>query len=149
LLRSRRVYQRPNHSLEWQRGLRCTVRLGGVARAKGRVLDASVSRSHLLYYRASIGLSLLDLLAADPFAAHDVSPGAKRVVSFLRQPINAAVTLPIESDGARILSAAGREAFTVYVPSEKGPVFMKLIEKSFGIEVTTRTWETVRKCATA
>jgi len=26
---------------------------------------------------------------------------------------------------------------------------MKLIEKAFGAEVTTRTWDTVKKCAAA
>jgi hypothetical protein len=43
----------------------------------------------------------------------------------------------------------GREVFTAYVPSDKGPVFMVLIEKAFGTDVTTRTWDTVRKCAGA
>jgi hypothetical protein len=47
------------------------------------------------------------------------------------------------------LRLADREVFTVYVRSEKGPVFMTLIEKAFGADVTTRTWETVRKCAVA
>jgi hypothetical protein len=35
------------------------------------------------------------------------------------------------------------------VASDKGPVFMTLIEKTFGKNVTTRTWETVAKCAAA
>lgn len=110
-------------------------------------MRASLGRTFYTIVRRSD--ALLDLLEADPFAAHAVSPEAKRVVSFLRQPIDARVTLPIEFAGARILSAAGREAFTVYLPSEQGPVFMRLIEKAFGIDVTTRTWETVRKCSTA
>jgi hypothetical protein len=33
------------------------------------------------------------------------------------------------------------------VRSPKGPVFMTLIEKTFGKEVTTRTWDTVKKAA--
>ncbi len=37
--------------------------------------------------------------------------------------------------------------FSAYLPSPKGPVFMTLIEKTFGKEVTTRTWDTVRKLA--
>ena len=37
--------------------------------------------------------------------------------------------------------------FSAYVPSPRGPVFMALIEKTFGKEVTTRTWETVEKVA--
>ena len=55
------------------------------------------------------------------------------------------VRLPIELDGARILSVRGTEVFSAYIPSPRGPVFMKLIEKTFGEEVTTRTWDTVGK----
>jgi hypothetical protein len=55
--------------------------------------------------------------------------------------------LPIELDGARILSVRGGEVFSAYVPSPKGAVFMSLIEKTFGKDVTTRTWDTVAKVA--
>ena len=41
----------------------------------------------------------------------------------------------------------GAEAFSVYVRHPKGPVFMTLIEKTFGKEATTRTWDTVAKVA--
>jgi hypothetical protein len=37
----------------------------------------------------------------------------------------------------------GREVFTSYVRGPKTPVFMTLIERSFGKELTTRTWDTV------
>ena len=93
--------------------------------------------------------SLRVLLETDPYAAFVLPPDAKRVVSFLRQPHGDRLALPIESDGARILSVVGREVFTAYVRSENGPVFMNLIQKAFGADVTTRTWETVRKCAGA
>lgn len=89
------------------------------------------------------------LLETDPYADFDVPAEAKRVVSFLREPRKARISLPIESDGAQILCMAGREIFTAYVPTGKSPVFMTLIEKAFGTEVTTRTWDTVRKCAKA
>lgn len=89
------------------------------------------------------------LLESDPYADFDLQPNAKRVVTFLRNPPKTKIALPIESDGARILRVDGNEVFTAYVPSEKGPVFMVLIEKTFGKDVTTRTWDTVRKCAVA
>jgi hypothetical protein len=73
----------------------------------------------------------------------------KRVVTFLRSPPAAVPALPIELDGARILALRGCEAFTAYVPSPRGPVFMALIERTFGADVTTRTWDTVRKCVAA
>jgi uncharacterized protein (DUF1697 family) len=55
--------------------------------------------------------------------------------------------LPVELEGARLLSVKGRDVFGAYVPSPKGPVFMSLIERTFGKEVTTRTWDTVAKVA--
>lgn len=89
------------------------------------------------------------LTETDPYRGFSVPGDAKRVVSFFRDADSRKLKLPVELEGARILSVVGREAFTVYVPSEKGPVFMNLIEKTFGTGVTTRTWDTVRKCAAA
>ena len=43
----------------------------------------------------------------------------------------------------------GSEVYTAYVPSPRGAVFMTLIEKTFGKDLTTRTWDTVKKCAAA
>lgn len=91
--------------------------------------------------------ALRALLDADPYAAFRLAPGAKRVVTFLRDPPRAKLTLPIELDGARILCIEGKEAFTAYVPSPRGAVFMTLIEKTLGEQVTTRTWDTVKKVA--
>jgi uncharacterized protein (DUF1697 family) len=89
------------------------------------------------------------LLGSDPYEQFDIAPAAKRIVTFLRRPTPPNRSLPIEMDGARILSVAGLEVFSAYVPGTKGPVFMSLIEKTFGKDVTTRTLETVRKCAAA
>jgi uncharacterized protein (DUF1697 family) len=89
------------------------------------------------------------LLEKDPFAKFDLEPKAKRVVTFLRNEPKAKLKLPIALDGAHILLVRERAVFSAYVPSPKGPVFMSLIEKTFGKEVTTRTWETVRKIVKA
>ena len=91
--------------------------------------------------------TLREMLASDPFAAFRLRPGAKRVVTFVRGKPKAGLELPIEVDGARILSMKGGEIFTAYVPSPRGAVFMALIERTFGKEVTTRTWDTVAKVA--
>lgn len=91
--------------------------------------------------------ALRALLAADPYADFGVPRHAKRVVTFLRGPPQPAMPLPTECDGARLLCVKGREAFSAYVPGPKGPVFMRLIEKAFGREQTTRTWDTVAKVA--
>jgi len=91
--------------------------------------------------------ALRAILASDPYGALRLSSAAKRVVTFLRDKPPAKLELPIELDGARILSVKGNEAFSAYVPGPRGPVFMTLIEKTFGKDVTTRTWETVKKVA--
>ena len=89
------------------------------------------------------------MIETDPYEKHSLPEGAKRVVSFLREPRKPKVAIPIELDGARILETEAREVFSAYLPGPRGPVFMGLIEKAFGSEVTTRTWETVKKCAKA
>jgi uncharacterized protein (DUF1697 family) len=87
------------------------------------------------------------ILASDPYRPFRISPGTKRVVTFLRERPKVKLTLPIELHGARILRMQDREVFSAYVPTPRGPVFMTLIEKTFGKEVTTRTWETVKRVA--
>jgi uncharacterized protein (DUF1697 family) len=87
------------------------------------------------------------LIASDPYAAYRLAPGAKRIVMFMRATPRPASKLPVEQDGARILCVRGREAFGAYVRSPKGPVFMVLIERTFGTNVTTRTWDSVTKVA--
>jgi uncharacterized protein (DUF1697 family) len=91
------------------------------------------------------------LVESDPFAEYKLPADAKCVVTFLRQPAesHATLALPIERDGASILKIAGTEVFTAYLPSDKGPTFMSLIERTFGKDLTTRTLDTVRKCAWA
>jgi len=89
------------------------------------------------------------IIDADPYAVFRLPANAKRVVTFLREHKQPKLALPLEVDGASILAVHGREIYTAYLPSPRGPVFMALIEKNFGSDVTTRTWDTVRKCAVA
>jgi uncharacterized protein (DUF1697 family) len=90
---------------------------------------------------------LRSLLASDPYRGFRVPPRAKRIVTFLRRHPEAGIALPVERDGARILCVRGGEAFGAYVRTLRGPVFMELIETTFGQEVTTRTWDTVARVA--
>jgi uncharacterized protein (DUF1697 family) len=90
---------------------------------------------------------LRKLLATDPYKPFQVSPKAKRIVTFLRGRPTAKLKLPVELDGARILTMKQGEIFSAYLPTPKGPVFMALIEKTFGKDQTTRTWDTVAKVA--
>jgi uncharacterized protein (DUF1697 family) len=121
--------------------------------------DATLQRRAEAAMQSALGRSFLTIvrpvaflqgmLDKDPYQPFGVPPQAKRVVTFLRATPARQLALPIESDGARILCMTEREVYTAYLPSDKGPVFMTLIEKAFGSDITTRTWETVRKCANA
>lgn len=91
--------------------------------------------------------ALRAILEADPYRAFRLAPAAKRVVTFLRSKPKTKPVLPVEADGARILGIEGTEVFTAYVPSPKGAVFMTLLERTFGKDITTRTWDTLQKVA--
>lgn len=90
---------------------------------------------------------LRTILASDPYSRFKLSPRAKRIITFLREPAAEKLKLPIEFEGARILAMREGEVFSAYTPNPKGPVFMNLIGRTFGKEVTTRTWDTVTKVA--
>lgn len=90
--------------------------------------------------------TLRRLLASDPYAEFELPPHSKRIVTFLHRKARAPA-LPIERDGARILAVRGNEIFSAYVPTPRGPVFMQLLDKHFGKDTTTRTWETIAKVA--
>jgi uncharacterized protein (DUF1697 family) len=89
------------------------------------------------------------LLAGDPYTAHGIPAEAKRVVTFMREPRAPRLALPLAQDYSSVFLLDGREVYSAYVPTGKGPVFMVLIERAFGKDVTTRTWDTVAKCAKA
>ena len=113
-----------------------------------QAMQASLGRRFATTVRAQA--HLLALLEADPFAGHELPAQAKRVVTFLRDAAAVpALALPIEQDGVQILRRSGGEVFTAYSPHPQGPVFMALLERTFGRDITTRTLDTVRKCAAA
>lgn len=91
--------------------------------------------------------ALRAMLASDPYEAFRLPPDVKRIVTFLREPPPSKLALPAEVHGARILAINGSNVLSAYARTPKGPVFMTLIEKTFGAEQTTRTWQTVTKVA--
>ena len=106
---------------------------------------AEVAKAFMTFVRPVAMLEAM--LASDPFAKFQLAPNAKRVVTFVReQVVPTKLKLPIELDGARILTARDCEVFTAYTPHARGPVFMQLLERTLGKQNTTRTWDTVRKC---
>ncbi len=93
--------------------------------------------------------SLQELVDGDPFATLPVPASAKRVVSFLRTEVASKAALPLTEDAATIFHQDGREVLTAYMPSPNGPVFMRLIARAYGDEITTRNLETAIQCARA
>jgi hypothetical protein len=68
-------------------------------------------------------------------------------MTLLRDKPTKKLRLPIEAYGTQILAMKGGMIFSAYVPSPRGAAFMTVIEKAVGKDVTTRTWDTVRKVA--
>lgn len=124
---------------------------GRSARELEKVLEDAMKRdlgrSFFTIVRSAQALTAL--VSTDPFAGYGLPQPARRVVSFLRAPRASRVPLPLTSGPATVISQRRAEVFSAYLPGPEGPVFMKLIERAYGGEVTTRTWETLRKCAIA
>ena len=132
---------------------------GNVVFAGRRATDVAIEKKIEAALEAEVGKrfgtivrsieELEALLEADPYQAFRLPVGSKKVVTFLRAKPESKLALPPALDGARIWLVRGREALSSYVRSDNGPVFMTLIEKTFGKDVTTRTWDTVQKVARA
>jgi uncharacterized protein (DUF1697 family) len=118
-----------------------------LARKIEAAMEARLGRTFYTLLR-SVNM-LHELIEADPYAGFRLPADAKRVVTFLREPPAVKLKLPIETNGVRILAMHEREVFTAYVPQPGNPVFMTMLEKTFGTGMTTRTWDSVRKCVRA
>ena len=137
--------------------VRTVLSSGNVVFDARRASDATLQRLAETAMRERLGQAFLtivrpverlrELLASDPYRPFRVAATAKRIVTFLRNEPAAMLALPLEREGARLLALAGREVFSAYLPTPKRPVFMTLIERTFGKELTTRTWDTVGRVA--
>lgn len=116
-----------------------------IERRAEQALLAGLGRPFPVIVRTSSHLQRL--LEGDPYAAHGIPPDAKCVVTFLRAPAEPRVPLPLARDLASVFVRIGGEVYSAYLPTARGPVFMVLIERAFGSDVTTRTWQTVQRCA--
>jgi uncharacterized protein (DUF1697 family) len=122
---------------------------GALARKAEEAMQRNLGRTFVTLVRTVDALE--ELLARDPFTPLALPANAKRVVTFLAAPPPRATVkaLPVTLDGAHIVAVEGTVAFAYYVPSPRGPAFMTLIERTFGTDVTTRTWDTVHKVVAA
>jgi uncharacterized protein (DUF1697 family) len=119
--------------------------VAALERRAEKAMHEQLGQAFLTIVRPVNGLR--KILASDPYKGFRLAPESKRIITFLRERPSKTLELPIEFEGARILAMQGGAIFSVYVPNPKGPVFMTLIDKTFGKEVTTRTWDTVAKAA--
>lgn len=110
-------------------------------------MQQQLGRVFLPFVRSVTALEAL--LASDPYARFKLAPDVKRVVTFLRTPLDSSTKLPDEIEGARIVAINGREMFTTYTRGANTPVFMQLIARQVGKEQTTRSWETIQRCVRA
>jgi uncharacterized protein (DUF1697 family) len=117
------------------------------AKALQRKLDAAIEaglkRPCLTILRPIADLQAL--IDADHHSVLGVPAQAKRIVTFLSAAPAKKVELPPEWQGARIYAIKGLDVFSAYVPHPGSPAFMTLLEKTFGRDITTRTWDTVKK----
>jgi len=118
---------------------------GSIERRAETAMQQHLGRTFLTIVRPVDALRAL--VESDPYADFRLKPGSKRIVTLLRGAPKGKLDLPVELDGARILYRKGSEVFSAYTRTPRGPVFMTLIEKTFGKEVTTRTWETITRVA--
>jgi uncharacterized protein (DUF1697 family) len=112
-----------------------------------KAMEEHLDRTFMTIVRST--KSLQKLIDSDPYSEYQLPPKSKHVITFLRKAPTAKLALPIKLSDARILAVRGQEVLTSYVPHPGSPAFMRLIEKTFGTDITTRTLDTVRKCAAA
>jgi uncharacterized protein (DUF1697 family) len=110
-----------------------------------RAMTKSLGRSFLTIVRSIDALRAM--LESNPYAGVRLTPRTRRTVSFLREKPTAKPALPVRLRDASIVALVGKEIYSTYIPGDRGPDFMTLIEKTFGKEITTRTWESVTKVA--
>lgn len=116
-----------------------------VRRRAERALEERLGRTFLTIVRPVDELRAL--IAADPWKDWPLADGAKKVVTFhLSEPAEPPPLPVVHSDGT-IHDLRGTESLCSYVPGPRGGAFMTVIERTFGKEVTTRTWDTVRRLA--
>jgi uncharacterized protein (DUF1697 family) len=118
-----------------------------IAKKAEAAMQEHLGRRFLTIVRA-VG-DLQAMLEADPYRGTRLPAGAKRVVTFLAQAPADVPRLPMKAEGAAMLQLQGLDLYSYYVPGPRGGAFMGVIEGAFGKDVTTRTWDTVRKVCAA
>jgi uncharacterized protein (DUF1697 family) len=117
---------------------------------------AIISRNIMLNLRETFGRDVLvivrsmgdlqELEARQPFKHADVAPGARSFVTFISDSAKSRnIPSPSMRDGFQILSVSDGIVCSVLdeQPGVGAVHLMSAIEKEFGRDVTTRTWNTI------
>src|SRR5262249_29346039 len=88
---------------------------------------------------------LRKMVEADPYKGFAIPKDAKRVITFLDASAKTALKLPHHQDGASILRIKDGVAYSAYLRSPKGAVFMRVLEQAFGKAITRRTWDMITR----
>jgi uncharacterized protein (DUF1697 family) len=90
------------------------------------------------------------LLGSGVFDGYDDEPSSRLNVSFLKARPPAGTPVPVTGPGAEIVAVQGQEVFSVVdTTGSKTPDLMAAVERTYGKQVTTRTWKTVGRIAAA
>jgi uncharacterized protein (DUF1697 family) len=118
-----------------------------IAKKAEAAMQKVMGRSFMTIVRSIDDLQAL--LDRDYFSTQQLPPNAKRNVTFIHQPPTTKPKLPVDMRGGRICAMEGDVAYLYYIPGLADPSFMTTIEKTFGKNVTTRTWDTVGRIVNA
>ena len=118
-----------------------------IARKCEAAMMKVMGRSFTTFVRSIDDLQAL--LDRDYFSTEKLPPSAKRNVTFILEPPATKPKLPVDMKGGRICAMEGDVAYLYYIPGLADPSFMTTIEKTFGKNVTTRTWDTIGRIVKA
>jgi uncharacterized protein (DUF1697 family) len=95
------------------------------------------------------GSQILDLIKSDPFKNAHINPHTKLHVTFLAEETKRGAKFPsqLPSQEFQIVQVSPSEVCSVVEPAPKAgtPELMTLLQKEFGKNITTRTWNTIQK----
>ena len=92
--------------------------------------------------------TICTLTATDPFKQEPFTKDTSLYISFLRKKVTSDLKLPWISDdnSYKILSVSDRIILSVLDLSiSKTPKAMQALERSFGTDITTRNWNTIKR----
>jgi uncharacterized protein (DUF1697 family) len=125
-----------------------------VVRKDVREPDLRAAFARKLSFKCEIMISpardLIKLAAKDPFAGQPSGPDITRFVSVLHKRLRPVPPLPLnlpsDSDWLlRIFAIQGQFVLGVYHRQMKAIGYLSKVEKTLGVPVTTRSWNTIEK----